>query len=315
MKAPISIILLAGVAVSLTTAAPDGARPHGARDRGPGIGQFGPGGQASDRGPGMRERLRERVDLDGDGTVSEAERAAAREAHDARKAERIAEVMARFDVDGDGLLNAEEVAELLDRGQRGPGGPGGPGDMEFGGPERRGFGGPDGRRGPGGRMDRRGMLEHFDTDGDGTLSDAEREAARAEGKQRLDDFRGRMLEQFDTNGDGELDATEREAAHQARRAEMEARRAEILKEFDADGDGQLNKEEREAAHEAGRARHEARRALREVDTNRDRQIDATELAAAAELVKSGDPRADFNGDGVVNSQDVAFVAEHMNDTH
>jgi hypothetical protein len=51
------------------------------------------------------------------------------------------------------------------------------------------------------------------------------------------------MEHFDTNGDGELSDEERSGARQA----WEDRKQEMLKKFDADGDGTLNVEERREA--------------------------------------------------------------------
>ena len=65
-----------------------------------------------------------------------------------------------------------------------------------------------------------------------------------------------LIEKFDTDGDGKLSDAEKEAAREARKAEFEARRAEILEKFDTDGDGKLSPEERKAAIAAARARRE-----------------------------------------------------------
>ena len=59
-------------------------------------------------------------------------------------------------------------------------------------------------------------------------------------------LRAKLLEKFDKDGDGKLNKEEREAL----RAEMKERHAKALKEFDKDGDGKLDKEERKALWEA-----------------------------------------------------------------
>lgn len=66
-----------------------------------------------------------------------------------------------------------------------------------------------------------------------------------------------MLEQFDTDGDGQLSEAERQAARESGafaggRGRGEQRRQQILEEFDADGDGQLSESERQAARESGK---------------------------------------------------------------
>ncbi len=69
-------------------------------------------------------------------------------------------------------------------------------------------------------------------------------AAPGEGRP----MREKVLEKFDTNRDGQLDEAERQAMREARRARKEARREEMLAKFDANRDGQLDEIEREAAH-------------------------------------------------------------------
>jgi EF hand domain-containing protein len=92
------------------------------------------------------------------------------------------------------------------------------------------------------------LMRQADTDGDGTLSDAEKEAAREKfphkgrGHRRGGEMRGRMLERYDVNKNGQLDPEEKEAA----KRDHQARRTEMVKRFDADGDGELSDSERDA---------------------------------------------------------------------
>lgn len=98
------------------------------------------------------------------------------------------------------------------------------------------------------------MLEKFDADKDGKLSEEERtkarESMRAQGGPGGERF-AEMIKKFDKDGDGKLNEEERTAL----RAEMSANRPEggrpnmeeILKKFDKDGDGKLSDEERAAA--------------------------------------------------------------------
>lgn len=89
------------------------------------------------------------------------------------------------------------------------------------------------------------VLERFDTDGDGTLSESEREAAKAEREARREEFSA-LRNSYDVNGDGELDETEREAF-------KAAAKEVIIKNFDSDGDGVLSETE-QAAVKAVQAR-------------------------------------------------------------
>ena len=75
------------------------------------------------------------------------------------------------------------------------------------------------------------VLARFDADGDGQLSDAEKETAK-------EAMRAEFLERFDTDGDGSLSETERDAARAERRAGFVAR-------FDTDGDGAISALERQ----------------------------------------------------------------------
>jgi hypothetical protein len=92
-----------------------------------------------------------------------------------------------------------------------------------------------GKKGPGpkGPEARKEMLEKYDTDKDGKLSEEERKAA----------FADRMSKKFDKDGDGELNDEEKAAMEEAR----EAHKAAMLKKLDKDGDGKISEEERKAA--------------------------------------------------------------------
>lgn len=62
------------------------------------------------RNPEMRKKLLEKFDKDGDGKLSESERAAAKAAFQEKHPEAREKLIARFDKDGDGKLNEEERA-------------------------------------------------------------------------------------------------------------------------------------------------------------------------------------------------------------
>ena len=138
------------------------------------------------------------------------------------------------------------------------------------------------------------MLEKFDADKDGQLSDAEKEAMKAEMKNRFEegmnrpgvrgdrnpkaprgekrerpsreDMQKKMLEKFDTDKDGQLSDAEKEAIKagmKGQRPEFGGKRGEkgerpsredmqkkMLEKFDTDKDGQLSDAEKEAMKSA-----------------------------------------------------------------
>lgn len=60
----------------------------------------------------MRKKALKEFDADGDGTLSEDERAQMREAMQKRRQERRTEMLKKFDADGDGKLSPEERKEM-----------------------------------------------------------------------------------------------------------------------------------------------------------------------------------------------------------
>ncbi|NIA22396.1 MAG: hypothetical protein GWP05_10635, partial [Anaerolineaceae bacterium] len=68
---------------------------------------------------------------------------------------------------------------------------------------------------------RKKILEKFDANGDGELSQEERQAARKA-----------LFEKIDTDGDGKLSDEERQAARQEFRQRMGERRKKMLEKFD-----------------------------------------------------------------------------------
>lgn len=127
------------------------------------------------------------------------------------------------------------------------------------------------------------MLSTYDLNGDGELSDEERDALReARSSERL----ARQLEAFDDNRDGKLDGDELAVQVQAR-SEMQAERlSRMLGETDSDADGKISRSEAEA----GDLR--IQRVLRdfdEVDQDGDGQVTSEELQSAM-ASRRGGPR-------------------------
>ena len=87
-------------------------------------------------------------------------------------------------------------------------------------------------------------IEKFDTDGDGQLSEAERDAARNAKQAKIEEHKA-FRASFDLDQDGELSADEEVAF-------KEARAQKVIEHFDADGDGVLNDSEKAQAEQAKR---------------------------------------------------------------
>ena len=92
--------------------------------------------------------------------------------------------------------------------------------------------GPDGKQMRGNRQSRQQMLEKYDSDGDGKLSESERaalpEGLRQKPGNRQD--RQQMLEKYDSDGDGKLSESERAALPEGLRQKMKNRKGESRNE-------------------------------------------------------------------------------------
>jgi Ca2+-binding EF-hand superfamily protein len=184
------------------------------------------------------------------------------------------------------------------------------------------------------------LLKLYDADGNGELSEAERETARTEllgmlqvlggpaadrarqsqkrvgedgaaiPQQRFNGEPGERLQRGQGGPEGmRRPGRARDGGRNMTPEQREAFRAEMIQRFDTDGDGVLSDDERRVAADSMRAQQRQRMQFRNADTNRDGVIDAQELIAATDRIRSGDRRADFNGDGVVNEADIAALTE------
>ena len=201
----------------------------------------------------------------------------------------MADMIARFDKDGDGQLNEEErqAAREAFRAER---------------EERR----------------QQWLLEQYDKDGDGVLSeaeqaqaDADREAREAERALREAEMKQRALDAYDTDGDGQLSREERQTAEQVRRDYMEKQRAEFMTRFDTNGDGEVNGDERMAIRDTMGQLFEEMRFVREFDQDGDNRISAADMPAYMDMFSEGDRRADVNRDGVVDEADLADFRQRV----
>ncbi|MBQ3241138.1 MAG: hypothetical protein IJB00_08170 [Akkermansia sp.] len=184
--------------------------------------------------PDFRKMMLEKFDANKDGQLDDAEKAAAKAAFEAKRAEMKAafekKMLEKFDADKDGQLNdAEKAAAKAEfekmRAERGPK----CGKRGHHGPKRPCCGGPRGGR----HMDpaRCAVMhdlvkEKYDADKNGQLDEAEKAAFKADVDKKRGEmkaaFENKMLEKFDANKDGQLDDAEKAAA----KAAFEAKRSE-----------------------------------------------------------------------------------------
>ena len=155
------------------------------------------------------------------------------------------------------------------------------------------------------------MMQRFDTDGDGQLSDEERQAMqqrrRGQGERWEQGRQEWNLRLFDEDGDGQLVEGEQQQA-----GEFNGRVEELMRKFrersmDIDGDGQISEEERDATRQQWRRAglQMMARSVRHMDSDGDGQVSIEEREAFGERMRVGMTRwigdftasYDANGDG------------------
>lgn len=195
-----------------------------------------------------RKEMIKKYDVDGDGELSAEEQAAQRE--DRRKAalEEQKKYFEGFDKDGDGGINAEERAAMVEdwamrRMRIEPG-------TELTEEQQARLEGIKKQYSAWADA----MATRADSNQDGVVTWEESQAMQQKMRQRGEEWqkerRANNMRKYDLDGDGELSEEERKAAREGQRKE----RQERMKEFDADGDGQLNRDERRAMQKAWRER-------------------------------------------------------------
>lgn len=187
------------------------------------LGEDAPGIPAGIDQAAIRQKLLEKFDANGDGTLTGQELQNAQAALQKQfgaglgaAGVNIDELKKRFDTDGDGKLNQQEQAAAMAAFQKArANGGGAAGGGNAAGTPAGGFG--DGPAVEGKARGREAMIKRFDKNGDGKLSDEE----KAEAQKALKGKKGEA----------------RPAA---------GKLTEAMKKFDADGDGKLSEEEKAA---------------------------------------------------------------------
>ena len=101
-----------------------------------------------------------------------------------------------------------------------------------------------------------------------------------------------IIEVFDLDGSGDLSNEEKQAMREARRSARDKGRTDILAEFDEDGDGKLDKDEKKAAQAALTARIAAKRAqyFLNADTDESESLSMAEFVAIPSIAKLAERR-------------------------
>jgi Ca2+-binding EF-hand superfamily protein len=149
---------------------------------------------------------------------------------------------------------------------------------------------------------RQAYIAKYDADGDGQLNAQEQKAAAEDALRQGQELRRqRELQRWDKNRDGALDEQERaemENEQRALRQTAQRLQREWLRRWDADGDGKLSDSERQAMTDS--LRQQAQRRLKEMDADGDGTVSPKEFQAyTLKLVE----KYDADGDGKLSDQE------------
>ena len=135
------------------------------------------------------------------------------------------------------------------------------------------------------------MLKKFDENGDGRLSEEERQLARKEMRcnqgvmsDRTAKAKKRFMKKFDTDGDGKISEAEKAVAKKEMKQRMAELKKKLILKYDADGDGELSEDERRNAHE-----QEKQEMLDRFDSDKDGELNSEEKKAAFEYMIKHQP--------------------------
>lgn len=240
----------------------------------------GPGGRDG-RGEGRRggfDRMEDMIaqyDADGDGMLNQVERDAMAQAFRDRMTE-------RFDLDGDGMVSIDEQFAARRSFMT---------DLDMA--SRRG----------------QRVLGEYDLDGDGTLSEAESAAMNARLDERDTDRLAEIVAEYDSDGDGVMSDEETLAMQDQQFNEQRSRWDQFSEQFDSDGDGNLNVDERVDARETMISQRQLDQFLSRYDTNSDRQIGTGDYERFTDAYGKKEPYGDVNRDGIFNMDDIVMFRD------
>jgi Ca2+-binding EF-hand superfamily protein len=165
------------------------------------------------------------------------------------------------------------------------------------------------------------FMKKYDTDGDGELSAAEREAMHEEMGNK---WRKDMIQKYDTDGDGVVSAEERAVAERTGGEQVKwgfwMQDAE-RKCFDDDGDGEVSPAERKVAKEFGKKMAKLSEDLKTMsqDADGDGKVSKKEATIARNesvqvgmrMMQNAQKFADYDGDGTASPEEFKRFRDSM----